>query len=174
MCCPTPGAPGCSFLTWPCTSLFGMTTRWWPYSACLLGTYDGYCAGGCHLPCYFLIGPTDWSSAAASAPLPSHFLGTDTFINGLLHASFSAMWTIMVTGRQTLSRSIYLACTASGKNLFLKCLQLSSSTPQTHAQDNHPPHFIPAHPCIVTQIALRPCPIFCGALFMNNIFRNNE
>ena len=54
----------------------------------VLGTYGGYPAGGCHHPWYFLVGPTALYPAADVAPLPSHSLGTDTFINGSLHASF--------------------------------------------------------------------------------------
>ena len=130
MCCPTPGAPGFSCPTRPCTSFFGITNMWWPYLACFLGIYGGYPVGGCHPPWYLIIVPTDWYPAAAFSPLPIHCLGTDTFIHGSLHASSSAMWPSLVPESRTLSGFMYLARVASGEIGLLKCLQLSSSTTQ--------------------------------------------
>ena len=130
MCCPNPVSPGCSFPTRPCNSLFGITNRWWLNLACFLGTNGGYPAGSCHQPWYLLIGTTDWYPAAVVDPLPRHCLGRDTFINGSLHASFSAMLPSLVPGSWTLPGSIYLARSASGGSGLLKCLQLLYSTPQ--------------------------------------------
>ena len=167
MCCPTPGAPGYSCPTRPYTSFFGMKNRWWPYSACFLGTYGRYPAGGCHPPWCFLIGPNDLYLADVVAPLPSHCLGTDTFVNGSLHISFSAMWPSLVPGSRTLSKSMYLSRAASGESGFLKCLQLSSSTPQNTCARQSAHTFPLAHSCLVTQIVRRTRPVCVAPSFQN-------
>ena len=139
ICCPMPC--GCTCPTRQCTSLFGMTNMWWPYLDFFLVTYGGYHTGGFHPPLYLMMGPTDWYPAAAVAPLPSHCLGTDTFVYFLLHASFSVMWPILVRGSRTLSGFMYHARAASGESGFLKCLQISSITPQNRCARQSAPTF---------------------------------
>ena len=172
MCFPTPGVPGCSWPTWPYASFFGMTHRWWTYSACFLGTYVGYPASGCHPPWYLLIGHTDWYPAAAVAPLPSHYIGTDKFINGSLHASLSAMWPSQVSGSWTLFVSMYLDCATSGENGLLKCLQLSSSTPQNICARQSSPIFSSCSLMFSNPSCTASMARLCGAFTPNNIFRN--
>ena len=171
MCYSTPGAPGCSFPTRPCTSFFGMTNRWWPYLAWFLGTYGRYPAGGWHPPWYFMMVPTDWHPAAAVAPLPIHFLGTDAFINGLLHASFSAMWRSLVPGIWTLYGSMYFACAASGESGLLTCLQLLSSTPQKACATQSAPIFSSCSLIFSNPACTASKPRFCGAFILKNIFQ---
>ena len=174
MCFHNPSAPGCSCTTRPCNSFFGMTNGWWPYLDWFWGTYGGYTAGGCHPPWYFLMFSTDWYPAAYVAPLPIHCLGTDTFINGSLHASFSAVWPSLVLGSRTLSRSMYLARATSSESRFLKCLQLSSSSPQkTCARQSAPT--LSSFSLIFSNPAYTVSTLcFCGAFIPNNVFRNTE
>ena len=174
MCCPTPGVPGCSYHTWSYASLFGMTTRWWPYKACFLGTYGRYPAVGCHPPWYMLIGPADWYPVSAVDPLPSHCLGNDTFINGLLHASLSAMWYSLVPGSRTLFGSTFLACAASGESVLLKCLQRLSSTPQNTCVRKSAPKFSSWSLIYTNPARTASKPRLRVAFIPKNVFRNKE
>ena len=137
MCCPAPGDLGCICPTQPCISFFCTRNGWWPYLAYFWGTYWRYTAGGCHPPWYFMMGPTDWHSAASVDPLPSHCLGDDTFINGLLYYFFSSMSPSLVPRNQTLSGSIF----SSGESGLLKYLQILSNTPQNTCTRQSAPTF---------------------------------
>ena len=150
MCCPMPVAPGCSFPTRPCTSLFGMTNRWWPYSTCFWGTYGVYPAGGCHPPWYLLIGPTGWYPAAAVAPLPSHCLGTYTFINGLLHASFNPCDPVWCPEAVHFPDPCILLVLILVKAYFRSARSYRLVLPKKCAPDNPPPHFPPDRSFLVT------------------------
>ena len=164
----------CSRPTWPCTSFFGMTTSWWPYSAWLLGTCGRYPASACHPPWYFPIGPTDLYPAAAVAPLPSHFIGTYTFINGSLHASLSFMWPSLVPGSRTLFVSMYHACSASGVSILLKCLQLSYSTPKDICSRQSAPTFYSCSLMFSNPACTSSTIRLCGAFIRKNFFRYKE
>ena len=120
----------------------------------------------------FFIGPIDWYPAASAASLPSHCLGTDTFINGLLHASLSFMWNSLVPVRRTLLGSIYLAYAASGESGLLKCLQLLSSTPQNTCVIQSAPTFSSCSLMFSNPAHTASTPCLCGAFIPKNIFSN--
>ena len=151
-----------------------MTTRWWPYSAFFLCTYGGYPAGGCHPPWYLLIGPNEGYLPADVAPLPSHCLGTEIFINGLLHASFIAMWPSLIPGSRILFGSMYLSHAASGKIVLLKYLQLLSITPKKTCARQPAPTFYSCSLSFSHPNRTASTPRFCGALIPNNFFRNKK
>ena len=160
MCWPTTGAPGCSCPTWPCTLFFGMTTRWWPYLACFLGTYNGYPAGGCHPPWYLLIGPTDWYSADVVAHLPSHCLGTDTFINGLLHASFQTWDPVWCPEAGHYPDPCIFFLMLLVKVYCWSTCRYCLVLPKTHGPYNPPPpHFLPDHSYLLAQIVPHSRPV---------------
>ena len=169
MCFPKPCAPGCICPTRPCTSLFGMTNRWWPYSDLYLGTYGIYPAGGFHLPWYFLMGPTDLYPAATVDPLPRHCLGTDTFTNGSLHVSFLAMWLSLVPIWQAISRSMYHARAASDEIVFLKWLQILSSTTKNTCARQSAPTFSSCSLMFSNPYCTASTPCFCGSFIPNNV-----
>ena len=174
MCCPMHGAPFCSYPTCPCTSFFGMINGWWPYSDLFLGTYGGYHEGGFHPPWYLLMGPSNEYPADAVAPLPSHYLGTNTFINGLVHTTVSAMWPSLVPGSWTLSESMYLSRAAYGKSGFLKFLQLLSSTSQNMCFRQSAPKFYSLSLMFNNSDRIASTPSLYGAFIPKNGFRNKE
>ena len=174
MYCPTPSAPGCSCTTCPCISFFGMTNGWWMYLACFLRTYSGYPAGGSHPPWYWMMGTGDWLPTDDTTHLPSHFLGTDTFINGSLHDSFSAMWPSLVPGNQTIPGSMYLARAASGERVLLKCLKLSYNTPQNTCAIPSAPTFSSWSLIFSNPNCTASTPRLCGTFIPRNISRNKE
>ena len=167
MCCPTPSVPGCSCPTCPYTSFFGMANGWWPYSAWFLGIYGGYTAGGWHPPWYLMMGTTYWYPASADAPLPIHCLGTDTLVNGLLNASFSAMWTSLIPRIQTIYGSMYLAHADSGVSVLLNCLQLSPNPPQNMCTRQSALTFFPCFLMFSNPARTASTPCFCGAFIPN-------
>ena len=162
MCCPKPGVPGCSCPTWLCTSFFGMTTRWWPYSDWFLVTYGGYPAGGCHPPWYFLIGPTDWYPSSVVAPLPSNCIGTNTFINCVVFQPCDLVW--FPEAGKFLDPCILIVLLLVKADCWSACSN-GLVLPKTHAPDNLPAYFPPYHSFLVTQLVPLPRPVCVAPLF---------
>ena len=82
----------------------------------------------------------------------------------LVAYQFSDMWSSLVPGSRILSGSMYLDHAASGEIVLLKCLQLSSNTPQNTCARQSAPTFHPALSCLATPLLPRPCHVFLWCL----------
>ena len=133
-----------------------MENGWWPYMAWFLVTYGGYPAGCCHPNWKLLVGTIHRCPAAAAATLPSHYLGTYIFINGLLHTSFKQydpVWCLEAGHFPDPCISLVLipvkadCWSACSYRLIL---------PKTSAPDNLPPYFPPTRSCLATPLVIHP------------------
>ena len=99
------------------------------------------------------------------APLPSHFLWTYTLINGLLHSSFQPCDPVWCPEARHFPNTCILFVLFLMKVYCWSACRYRLVLPKKHAPDNPPPHFAPAHSCLVTHIVPHPRPICVAPTF---------